>query len=171
VEIAMMTPADVRFVWVGAGPLRSSLTERVRREGLQHRVAFVGAAENVAERLRAADLFLLTSDREAAPLSVLEAMSVGLPIVAPPVGEVDPWLDRSEGGVLIRSRSPADYAGAIGRLAGDPALRSRMGQAGRAYVVEHHSLARMLDEYESLFTSLVETQRVEAWPNAVAAGA
>lgn len=151
VEVAERLKGDIRFVWMGDGPLLEDMRSRVRERGLQDRVEFVGAEREVVGRLRAADLFLLTSDQEAAPLAVLEAMAVGLPVVATPVGEVGRWISESGAGVVTPSHSDIDLAAAVSQLGFDSQMRRRMGHSAREYVKRHYSSEKMIDDYERFF--------------------
>ena len=118
-------PVTLRLV--GEGPERSRLEERVARSGLD--VEFAGAQDQsaVIESLRWADLFALTSEREGMPVALLEAMALGVPIVAtaaPGVREAvgdAAWLTES---------TPGAFAAGIELLAGDSALRERLAKAG-----------------------------------------
>jgi len=119
-------------VVVGDGPARSLLETEIRRLGLDGAVELAGECTNVRERLAAADVFVLSSSQEGLPLSVLEAMAAGLPVVATAVGGIPELVVHGETGLLVPRRDVESLSAALARLIADPALRRRLGAAGRA---------------------------------------
>src|SRR5262249_4177146 len=128
---------DARLVLVGEGPERPKIEDQVRRLGVAAGVRFLGLRQDVARLLRATDLFLLTSVSEGIPLTVLEAMAAGLPVVATRVGGLAEVVVDGETGLLAPPGDDAALAGAVLRLAADPGARRRMGRRGqeRAHTV------------------------------------
>ena len=116
---------------VGDGPDRPSIEGEVRRLGLQDAVALAGTRDDVPELLARADVFALSSRSEGAPLSILEAMAAGLPVVSSLVGGVPELVVDGETGLLVPPGDPAAMAVALGRLVADAGLRHRLGAAGR----------------------------------------
>ena len=116
---------------VGDGPDRPSVEAEVRRLGLQDAVALAGTRDDVPELLARADVFALSSRSEGAPLSILEAMAAGLPVVSSRVGGVPELVVDGETGLLVPPGDPAAMAVALGRLVADAGLRYRLGAAGR----------------------------------------
>jgi glycosyltransferase involved in cell wall biosynthesis len=116
---------------VGDGPDRPAVEAEVRRLGLQHAVTVAGTRDDVPELLARADVFALSSRSEGAPVSILEAMAAGLPVVASSVGGVPELVADGETGLLVPPGDPAAMAAALGRLLEDVDLRRRLGAAGR----------------------------------------
>ncbi len=116
----------------------------VRQLPADPRVEFLGALEHAAAvgLLRAADFLVLPSRDETMPLVLLEAMSLGKPIVSTDVGGIAEWLRDGENGLLVPPGDPAALAAALRRLLGDSALRARLGRAARATFEEHFALER-----------------------------
>jgi L-malate glycosyltransferase len=118
---------------VGDGPLRPSLEELARALDLGERVQFVGQQADVASWLRRARLFVLTSESEGLPLSVMEAMSCGLPVVAPRVGELPELVEDGVNGFLVRERSPEAFTEKMLALLSEPERRAAFAaEAARA---------------------------------------
>jgi glycosyltransferase involved in cell wall biosynthesis len=116
---------------VGDGPDRPRLEEQIRTCGLAGRVRLAGERRDVPDLLAEADVFVLPSRSEGHPVSVLEAMAAGVPVVASRVGGIPEQVDDGVTGLLVAPGDPEALAAALGRLAADPALRRRLGAAGR----------------------------------------
>jgi glycosyltransferase involved in cell wall biosynthesis len=119
------------------------------------RVRFLGFRSDVPDLLGAADVFALPSRNEGLPLSVLEAMAEGLPVVATPVGGVPELVRDGTDGLLVPVEDDAALATAIARLADDAGLRAAMGAAGRDRARGEFSFDRMTERYERLYGSLL----------------
>ena len=127
----------VRFVSVGRGlrgrrPWRSAAAA----SDLGDRFTFLGLRDDVLRLLVAADLFVLPSRQEGLPVVLMEATSVGMPIVATAVGGVPQVLTDGVDGLVVPPDSPGDLADAVGRLAADPGLRERLAE-GREGAQRH----------------------------------
>lgn len=136
-----------RLVFVGDGSERAPLEALAARLGVAERVLFAGWRKDVAELLPAFDLFVLSSFSEGLPMSMLEAMSAGVPVVSTAVGDIPEVITSSESGLLVPPRDPDALANAIGAMLGSPDLRTRAGDAGRALVLGRYSRAAMVDAY------------------------
>jgi glycosyltransferase involved in cell wall biosynthesis len=152
-RVARQRP-DVRLVLVGEGPERAKIEELVGRHQLAANVRFLGLRKDVGRLLKGADLFLLTSVSEGIPLTVIEAMAAGLPVVATRVGGLSEVVEDGETGRLAPSGDDAALADAVLRLAGDPELRRRMGRRGqeraRGVFSEGQMHARYLELYREM---------------------
>jgi len=103
-------------------------------------LVLAGGRDDVAAVLARADVFVLSSTSEGLPLSILEAMAAGLPVVASSVGGVPEAVEDGATGLLVPPRDPVRLAAALERLLVDPALRRRLGSNGRERVREHFGL-------------------------------
>ncbi len=137
-----------RLVLVGDGPLRAAV-QRAAAE-LGDRVLLAGAREEVPELLAAADLFLSGSDTEQMPLSILEAMAAGLPILATAVGDVPRMVAAENRPFVLPPDDEAGLARALAQLLSDAALRRRLGEANRARVAAVYDEARMVAAWRAL---------------------
>lgn len=154
-RVALRLP-KARFLVIGDGPRRAALEDLAAQLGVAGRVMFLGSRDDVPRLLSVADVFVLTSHNEAKPVSILEAMSVGLPVVATNVGSVGETVHSSETGYLV----PAGDAGALTErlvsLLNDPQRRTAMGIAGRERVVSRWSVDVTVAGYEHLIETLYE---------------
>jgi len=148
----------LHLLLVGDGPLRAELQDYVRKMGLEKQVRFLGVRTDVLEILTAADAFVLSSLWEGNPLSVMEAMAAGKPVIASGVGGVPELVEDGMSGILVPAQKPEALAEAIIRLAQDPALRKKMGAAARQRALECFGVDRMAREYERLYVQILEGQ-------------
>jgi glycosyltransferase involved in cell wall biosynthesis len=140
---------SVCLLLVGDGESRAALEARVAATGLGQRVRFVGSQprERIPTYLRAADAFVFPSLLpEAAPLAPLQAMSLGLPVVASRIGSLPELVDRPwSNGVLVEPGDVGALADAMARLAADEGLRARLGGAARDRVLAEYTIDRMIE--------------------------
>jgi glycosyltransferase involved in cell wall biosynthesis len=122
---------DFAWICVGHGPLAELLAARRDELGLRERVRFLGFRDDIPDLLRAADVFVLSSREEGLPLAVMEAMSLGLPVVATDVGGLASIITSGEDGVLVSPGSPTALADAVGRVMTDVDLWAKLGTAAR----------------------------------------
>ena len=121
----------VRIAAVGRGPLSTTLHTRHVDLGLGDRFQFLGQRDDVLRLLAGADAFVLASLHEGLPVALMEATSVGLPIVATSVGGVPQILEDGVDGLLVPPGDPDALVGAMTRLALDPGLRDRLGRRAK----------------------------------------
>jgi glycosyltransferase involved in cell wall biosynthesis len=142
---------------IGDGPLLGETQGHAAALGISDRVRFWGSRKDVAERLAKSDALLLLSGREGFPLSVLEAMRAGLPVVASAVGGIPEAVEDGVTGFLVPPRDPETLRDRVEQLLADPALRRRSGAAGRKrYEQEftlNHSFSKTLQVYQDVATS------------------
>ncbi|MCB9504715.1 MAG: glycosyltransferase [Gemmatimonadales bacterium] len=136
---------------VGDGTERAHLEELSNALGLGEHVAFVGWQTDIEDRLRAADLFVLPSRSEGLSLTLLEAMAVGLPVVATAVGGNPEVIEEGVTGFLVPHGDPTALARAITTTLTTPDLARRYGEAGRARVLARFSLQSMAAGYLRLY--------------------
>ncbi|MFJ8045218.1 glycosyltransferase [Kitasatospora sp. NPDC096147] len=125
-ELLRRERPEARLVLIGSGPLEERL-----RAAAGEGVVFAGSRADVPELLPAFDVFTLSSRQEGLPVSLMEAMTSGLPSVVTRVGGMPEVLDDGVEGFLVEPGDPAALAGAFGKLAADPGLRERQGAAAR----------------------------------------
>ena len=142
----------IRLRLVGDGPDRAALRELVEQLDIASSVEFAGYVPNPAGVLQQSDLCLLPSHAEGFPNAVVEYMAAGRAVVATAVGGVPEVVRDGVNGLLVPPGDVDAMANAIRRLAGDPDLRRRMGQAGRALVeaefTAEHEAERTMAVYD-----------------------
>ncbi len=138
----LRNPARLQFV--GEGPLFPPVASEVSRLGVRDRVDFLGRRTDIPEILAQAHVFALATKWEGFPLSILEAMRAGLPTVASNVGGVAESVTEGESGFLVEPGDLLSLRERLDRLAGQPALRQRMGAAGRQRYLAYFTLEPML---------------------------
>jgi glycosyltransferase involved in cell wall biosynthesis len=119
----------VRFVAVGRGPLERELREQHARLGLGDRFRFLGFRSDAVRVMSAFDVFCLPSRHEGLPIALMEALALGLPVVATRVGGVAELVTDGQDAVLVPSEQPGRLAEALTALAGDPQRRAALADA------------------------------------------
>ncbi|MDI3328508.1 MAG: glycosyltransferase family 4 protein [Alicyclobacillaceae bacterium] len=143
---------------IGDGPLLESVREEAGRLGLLERVCFLGTRKDVAERLAGAQLFVLASNWEGLPLSILEAMRAGLPVVASDVGGVREALVEGENGFLVPRGDEETLRARLRQLLSAASLRRKMGQAGRRRFQELFTFERMLGKTLEVYKTVLDAK-------------
>jgi glycosyltransferase involved in cell wall biosynthesis len=150
-EALALVRAPCHAVLAGDGPALPAVAAAVRREGLSQRVELLGARADVPDLLAGADVFVLSSRSEGFPVSVLEAMAAGLPVVATDVGGVGEAVEDGETGILVPAADPEALARSLERLVLDADLRRRLGAAGRARTLRLFDVSRYRAAYLELY--------------------
>lgn len=147
-----------RFLVIGDGARRAELEALARELGLAERVRFLGTRSDVPELLGLVNVLVLSSHMEANPVSVLEGLACGKPVVATRVGSLGETVHDGVNGYLTPAGDAAAMAARIGELLANPARAAELGAAGRQRVVDHWSLERMVEGYEDLITCVYQTK-------------
>lgn len=151
------TPPPLRVLLVGEGPTQPRVAAEVHRLGLADRVSFLTACTDVAALLARADVLVLASNREGLPLTVIEGMRAGLPVVATDVGGVREQVEDGVTGFLVARGDARGLADRLATVAGDPTMRARMGVAGRRRFEQHFTLDEMVDSTRRVYAAAVGT--------------
>jgi glycosyltransferase involved in cell wall biosynthesis len=128
---------------VGEGELEQRVREQVNAFGLNRRVRILPADTDPGRLLMEAQIFVLSTHFEALPISILEAMRAGLPVVATNVGGIPESVQHKETGLLVRRGDVAGLRDALARVIVDPALRVALGSAGRRLWTTHFTSTTM----------------------------
>jgi glycosyltransferase involved in cell wall biosynthesis len=149
---------DAQFLVIGDGVQRPRLEAMRDSLNLADAVHFLGTRGNIPELLSLVDCLMLTSHMEANPVSILEALACGKPVVATRVGSISESVRDGENGFLVSPGDEEALASRVVELFGSPELIRRLGHAGREAVVEHWSLERMVAGYEELIEGIYATK-------------
>jgi glycosyltransferase involved in cell wall biosynthesis len=144
---------------VGDGELRASLERAAGRAGVTGRVRFHGFLADPTPVVARAHAALSSARDEGLPMALLEAMAVGRPVVAVPVGGIPEIVRPGHNGWLARERSVDALAAVMAEAAADRGRAAALGVAARAFVVHHHALQVMVARYERLYRRLAAQNR------------
>jgi glycosyltransferase involved in cell wall biosynthesis len=139
---------------VGDGPLRREIQLLAEQLQLGGRLQFLGERKDVAELLSQADVFILPSKWEGLPVSILEAMRAGLPVVATDVGGVREAVQEDVTGLLSKAHDEEGLRDRIQSLITLPSLMMQMGKAGRRRFEEHFRIETMVDRTVELYAEI-----------------
>ena len=154
IRAMVQLPEDVTLTIVGEGSERPVLL-RLRTElGLEGRVYFSGEVHDVRPYLSAAQIFVLTSRYEGLPLSILEAMSAGLPVVSTDVGGISEAVLQGKTGLLVPRGDLAAMVASLQELIHNPETRSRFGAAGRRHYELHYKLSRFIAQMTNVYREM-----------------
>jgi glycosyltransferase involved in cell wall biosynthesis len=143
-----------RLFLVGEGPARPALEQQVERLGLRRSVELQGAMPDVTSLLRSADVFALPSREEGMSIALLEALALGMPVIASAIPGNQQVLIDGVHGRLVAPGNPAVFAAAIVGEWSDRAASQARGQAGRRRVIERFSIAAVAKQHLALFERL-----------------
>jgi glycosyltransferase involved in cell wall biosynthesis len=146
---------DAVLCMVGDGPDRDAAEQRAHELGIVRDSLFLGYQEDVADYYAAFDALILPSANEGTPVSAIESLAAGRPVVATRVGGVPDVVRDGVDGFLVEPGDVDAMAERLARLAGDAPLRHRMGEAGRASVHERYSVERLLEDVDRLYRRLL----------------
>lgn len=154
--VAKLAPGHprLRLVCVGGGEREAELARLAEELGIADRVLWAGMRRDVAALVPAFDVACLTSRFECAPLSVIEAMAAGVPVVVSDVGAVRDMVADGVEGLVFPAGEAGALADALHRLAADPALRASMGSAGRVRAERDFRIENTAARYQQLLAEL-----------------
>jgi glycosyltransferase involved in cell wall biosynthesis len=154
---AEIVRSDARshFLIVGEGPLRPQLEQEAVALGLSDRVTFLGARPDVPRMMAAMTIFVMPSLYEGGPLTLLEAMAMGTPVVSTSVGFAPDVVEVGTTGYLVPPGDPAALAHAVTTLVRDEALTERMGRQARARAEGSFSSEHQVDATIAVYRSVL----------------
>lgn len=162
--LALSTLLDVewRLDLIGDGPLLSTLQELAQQLLIADRIRFLGLRTDVAELLCGSDIFLLVSNWEGFPRSILEGMRAGLPVIATDVAGVSESVADGRTGFLVPRGNADVLAERIRRLLADGSLRVSMGQAGLERFEREFTFAQMFQRTLAVYDEVMEERGLDA---------
>ncbi|QZP22922.1 Glycosyltransferase involved in cell wall bisynthesis [Pseudomonas sp. NFPP04] len=154
--LASLTRNDWAMEFVGDGPTMSKVKQLVAELDLADKIFFPGACSDVSERLSRSDVFCLISNWEGLPLTVLEAMRSGLPVIASGVGGVPEAVKQQETGILVAKHDHEGLVYALDALIGSRELRSKMGILGKSRFSSDFTFELMLQRTITVYSEVVK---------------
>ncbi|MEX2317849.1 MAG: glycosyltransferase [Pirellulales bacterium] len=161
IALAAIRDNRIRLFVVGDGPESEKIEREIVKQSLQERVTMLGMRSDVRQLLAAADMFLLSSVSEGIPVTILEAMAAGVPVVATAVGGVPELIRHEEHGLLAPAGDAAGLADALVRLAREPELRARFARNARLRAATDFSEQSMITHYDRIYQGMLARGRSE----------
>ena len=152
---------DAYLCIVGVGPMLSHLERLVREMGLGDRVYLPGHSDDITSWMEAFQVFVLPSISDGIPTAILEAMAMGLPVVASRVGGIPEIVSQNETGVLVAPGDAQELALAIAGVLGDELWGRHLGESGRERVAQTFDLDLMIAQLDGLYGELIETKNAK----------
>ncbi len=147
------------LVLVGDGALREQTEQQAGVLGLTHQVHFLGLRADIPDVLGAMDVFVLSSDYEGNPLSVMEGMAAGLPVVTTAAGGVPDLLENGKEGLIVQPGDVLGLSNSMASLLRNREIRQSLGMAAARRAGEKFDVSRMVQAYEGVYENLVDHSR------------
>jgi glycosyltransferase involved in cell wall biosynthesis len=154
-EILSKEYEKIKFLIIGEGTeeFEDNITQKVRKLGLENHLLFLGFREDIAELLQILDVFVLSSLSEGMSLAIVEAMGVGIPVVATKSGGPEELIEDGKTGFLVPPRDEKSLAEKVSLLLKNKELARSMGMSGKSSVREKFSIRAMIGKYENTYRS------------------
>lgn len=149
---------EVKFVLIGEGGLKNFLMEKVEEAGIKKNFIFTGFIPEVIEYVKEFDVFVFTSLWEGCPVSLLEAMSMGVVPVSFGVGDIPYIVGDGREGFIVPPYDYVELARRIEMLLKDKELREEMGKKAKERIEKEFNLKKMIERHEKLYCFLAPTQ-------------
>jgi glycosyltransferase involved in cell wall biosynthesis len=156
-RLAVADGAPLRFVSVGTGELADTLREARDASGLHEHLMFLGRRPDTLRLMAGSDVFVLPSHQEGMPVALMEAMSLGIPVVVTHVGGIPDIVSDGVDGLVVDPGRPDLLAGALLRVTADNELRGRLGAAAQLHS-ERFDIASASRSMESVYGELVNRE-------------
>jgi glycosyltransferase involved in cell wall biosynthesis len=167
--LSTLAHLDWELKLAGTGPLLSAAKWMAEQRGIASRVHFLNECSNIPHLLAETDIFTLVTNWESFPISILEAMRSGLPIVATDTGGICEAIDDGVNGFLVPRADALILAERLSRLIISAELRMRMGSQSREQFLKRFEMRLMLDKTEAMYAAAVKRQPLAAVANAISA--
>jgi glycosyltransferase involved in cell wall biosynthesis len=156
VRAAVELPDEWQLVIFGEGPEREGLTALAASLGIEHRVHLPGFVARPEQVVGLFDVFALSSDSEQFPISVVEAMAAGIPVVAPDTGDIAEMVATENRPFITRVGDEAAIVHSLRALAADSAMRSAIGAINREKARKAYDEAHMIERYRQLYWAAMD---------------
>jgi glycosyltransferase involved in cell wall biosynthesis len=146
----------VKVLIIGQGPQQKELEDLAKEKGIESKVIFTGFQWDVENWLPALDVFVLPSLTEGTPMSLLEAMAFGIPVVASAVGGVPQVIDSGKNGILVSPGKPGEIKDAVLNLYRNENFRTNISTAGQKYIAAKHNVEDWVRKIEGEYLNLLK---------------
>ncbi len=146
---------DFRILFIGDGPQRPSLEKEIQEQGVADYVNILGYRQDVEALLGLLDIFVLSTLCEGQPISIMEAMLNGVPVITSQVTGLAELVRPQRTGLLVPPADPPALADALARLMENPSLGTRLAQAAREHLRRKYSVQGMVERIQDIYTRLL----------------
>ncbi|MCZ2845524.1 MAG: glycosyltransferase [Candidatus Bathyarchaeota archaeon] len=150
----LRTFPDTKFFLAGEGKTKQRIIKLITSLGINANFDFLGDVQDVRQILSKLSVFVLASHTEGLPVSILEAMALGLPVVASKVGGIPELVEDGFTGILVELNHPEEFASAIIQLLSNPEKARRMGEQGKLRIQKEYTLEQMTKKLEDCYYDL-----------------
>ena len=154
IPIIIQQYPNIRFFFAGKDASDGEIERYAKAKGVDKYIVFAGYCDNIPEILSIFDIFILPSLWEGLPTSIIEAMAIGLPIIASNVGGLPELIDDGENGILIEPRSPQQLASSILYLLKNKDVAGLMGERNIRIARQNHDIESKARDFEKVYTML-----------------
>lgn len=145
-----------KLILVGDGPERHNVERLIDHLNLNGSVRITGFRSDVANLMRCSDIGVLSSETESAPLTLLEGMSSGLPMIATNVGGIPEIIKNEINGLIVPPKNPEAIAKQLITLVHDSNLREKIGKKARETIIEKYTSTKVVDQYIQTFEEILK---------------
>ena len=159
-ELLLEEEPKVKLIIIGQGfagdrdNAEPELREFIKRQGLETKVFLLGYREDVYSILKEIDIFCLTSKMEGLPISLIEAMASGVPVIGTNVQGINDVIKNGQNGLLVKDNEVNQLKKAIVSLIRNPKFSRKLAEAGNKYAMVSYSLKNCVDNYERLYSTI-----------------
>ena len=157
---------SIKFLIAGKGPLERELKKIAELSGLKKKIVFVGFIKEIEKVYSAIDIFVLTSFWEGCPLSILEAMSFGIPVVSFSVGDVPYIIQNGKDGFVVKDRDFTELIEKIKLLLKNETLRDKIGKNAKEKIRREFTVEKMVKRYTDIYLNLLKLYKTKGKINA-----
>jgi len=152
---------SVKFLIAGKGPLERELKKITALYGVKKKIIFVGFIKEIEKVYSAIDIFVLTSFWEGCPLSVLEAMSFGIPVVSFSVGDVPYIIQNGKDGFVVKNRDFTELIEKIELLLKNETFRNKIGKNAKEKIMREFTVKKMVKRYMDVYINLLKQYKTK----------
>jgi glycosyltransferase involved in cell wall biosynthesis len=145
---------NAKFILTGCGNTEKKMSEMINNLGLNSQFTLPGFIKDIRQILSQIDIFVLATRTEGLPVSILEAMAIGIPVVASNVGGILELIDNGNTGILVEPYNSEQLASAIIEILQNPERASRMGKAAKERVKKYFTIEQMIARLETIYLNL-----------------